>query len=176
MMSADLAQIKARREETIRRFRGAVLFTKNFSAIEEVLAPEFVDHFAPPWDPPGRNGVAHRFGQAADALTTTKVEVLVSIAEGDFLAQAIQLHFVHSGEFMGMPATGKHFAIGGSNTFRFDGDQIVEHWGVFDVAKIPDLLRGTEGGEDGWSAMWSASQNEGVTTYGSPPPSPPPRA
>ncbi|GAA4513159.1 MULTISPECIES: ester cyclase [Nonomuraea] len=153
-MNDELATVKAEREEVVRRFRGAVLFSRDLSAIEEVLAPEFVDHFAPPWDPPGRDGVAHRFGQAADALTTTKVEVLVSVCEGEFLSQAIELHFAHTGEFMGIPATGRSFAIGGSNTFRFDGRQIVEHWGVFDVAKIPDLLRETHGAQGGWASMW----------------------
>jgi predicted SnoaL-like aldol condensation-catalyzing enzyme len=154
----ELATIKAEREEIVRRFRGAVLFSRDFAAIHEVLAPEFVDHFAPPWDPPGRDGVAHRFGQAADALTTTKVEVLVSVCEGAYLSQAIELHFAHTGEFMGIPATGRTFAIGGSNTFRFDGRQIVEHWGVFDVAKIPDLLRETHGAQGGWASMWPDPQ------------------
>ncbi len=154
----DLLRIKGQREETVRRFRGAVLFSKDFAAIEEVLVPEFVDHFAPPWDPPGRSGVAHRFDQAASALTTTKVDVLVSVCEGNFLAQAIELHFVHSGDFMGIPATGKSFAVGGSNTFRFDGNRIVEHWGVFDVAKIPDLLREAQGAPGGWASMWPDPQ------------------
>jgi predicted ester cyclase len=150
----ESARIKAEREEIVRRFRGAVLFSKDLAAIQEVLAPEFVDHFAPPWDPPGRDGVAHRFDQAANALTTTKVEVLVSVCEGNYLSQAIELSFAHTGAFMGIPATGKSFKIGGSNTFRFDGDQIVEHWGVFDVAKIPDLLREGHGGQGGWASMW----------------------
>jgi predicted SnoaL-like aldol condensation-catalyzing enzyme len=154
----ELAKIKAEREEIVRRFRGAVLFFGDFAAIGEVLAPEFVDHFAPPWDPPGRDGVEHRFGQAAGALTTTKVDVLVSVCEGAYLSQAIELHFSHTGEFMGIPATGRSFSIGGSNTFRFDGNQIVEHWGVFDVAKIPDLLRETHGAEGGWASMWPDSE------------------
>ncbi|MBW4721444.1 ester cyclase [Saccharothrix obliqua] len=141
---------KRRYERVVRRFRGAVLFRQDFDVLREVLADDFVDHFAPPWDPPGRPGVEHRFHQAAAALTTRRVEVLVSVCEGDVLAQAIELHFEHTGEFLGIAPTGTRFVIGGSNTFRFEGDRIAEHWGVFDVAKIPDLLAG--GG--GWSAMW----------------------
>ncbi|MCC3778618.1 ester cyclase [Streptomyces sp. UNOB3_S3] len=154
------ADRKSAYEETVRKFRGAVLFTHDFSAISEVLTPDFVDHFAPPWDPPGREGVAHRFGQAAEALTTRRVEVLTSVCEGDVLAQAILLHFEHTGAFMGLPPTGRAFAIGGSNTFRFRDGRIAEHWGVFDVAKIPDLLGGpapggaAPGGAGGWSSMW----------------------
>jgi len=150
---------KKQYEETVRRFRGAVLFHQDFDAIHEVLAADFVDHFAPPWDPPGREGVAHRFEQAAAALTTTKVDVLVSVCEGDVLSQAIELHFEHTGEFMGIPASGARFKIGGSNTFRFADGRIAEHWGVFDVAKIPDLLAGQAGNAGGWSSMWETRES-----------------
>jgi hypothetical protein len=143
-------------EAIVRRFRGAVLFKKDFAAVHEILTPDFVDHFAPPWDPPGREGVEFRFGQAADALTTRKVEILVSVCQGDVLSQAILLHFEHTGEFMGIPPTGRTFAIGGSNTFRFRNDRVAEHWGVFDVAKIPDLLAAEPGLGGGWASMWQS--------------------
>jgi predicted SnoaL-like aldol condensation-catalyzing enzyme len=119
-----------------------------------VLTPDFVDHFAPPWDPPGRGGVEHRFDHAADVLTTRGIDVLVSVCEGEILSQAIMIHFEHTGDFMGIPPTGKRFSIGGSNTFRFENGRIAEHWGVFDVAKIPDLLAGEPGAVGGWSSMW----------------------
>jgi predicted ester cyclase len=145
---------KSTYEAIVTRFRSAVLFKKDFAAVHEVLTPDFVDHFAPPWDPPGREGVETRFGQAAEAFVTRRVEILTSVCEGDVLAQAILLHFEHTGEFMGIPATGRTFAIGGSNTFRFEGDRIAEHWGVFDVAKIPDLLAAAPGTTGGWASMW----------------------
>ncbi|GGM24256.1 MULTISPECIES: ester cyclase [Micromonospora] len=151
---------KARYEEIVRRFRGAVMFHRDFHVIRETLTEGFVDHFAPPWDPPGRAGVEHRFGQAADALTTERVEVLTSVCEGTILAQAIALHLRHTGSFMGLPPTGRQLVIGGSNTFRFEGWRIAEHWGVFDVAKIPDLLAGEPGSTGGWSSMWDRSPAE----------------
>jgi hypothetical protein len=143
-------------EHIVGRFRSAVLFGRDLSAVHEVLTPDFVDHFAPPWDPPGRAGVEMRFGQAAQALATRKVEILVSICEDDVLSQAILLHFEHTGEFMGIPPTGRRFEIGGSNTFRFRGERIAEHWGVFDVAKIPDLLAPRPGTDGGWASMWQS--------------------
>jgi predicted SnoaL-like aldol condensation-catalyzing enzyme len=141
-------------ERIVNRFRRAVIFKQDFTPIYEVLTPDFIDHFAPPWDPPGREGVEHRFDHAADALTTRKVEVLVSVCEDDVLSQTILLHFEHTGEFMGIPATGRTFTIGGSNTFRFRDGKIAEHWGVFDVAKIPDLLNANPGVKGGWASMW----------------------
>jgi predicted SnoaL-like aldol condensation-catalyzing enzyme len=147
---------KQRYEETIRRFRGAVLFTQDYDAIREILTEDFVDHFAPPWDPPGREGVEYRFAQAATALKTERIEILTSICEGDVLSQAILIHFQHTGEFLGIGPTGQRFAIGGSNTFHFRGDRIAEHWGVFDVAKIPDLLGAGLSYQGSWSTIWES--------------------
>lgn len=157
-MTSEITKTNKKKEyeEIVRRFRRAVLFKNDFAAVREILTVNFVDHFAPHWDPPGREGVESRFGQAADALTTRKVEVLVSVCEGDVLSQAILLHFEHTGEFMGIPPTGRTFAIGGSNTFRFRDDRIAEHWGVFDVAKIPDLLATEPGAGGGWASMWQS--------------------
>jgi predicted ester cyclase len=84
------------------------------------------------------------------------VEILVSVCEGHVLSQAILLHFEHTGDFMGLPPTGRRFAIGGSNTFRFQGRKIAEHWGVFDVAKIPDILAAKPGLNGGWESMWAS--------------------
>lgn len=149
---------KARYEETVARFRKAIMFDRDFTVVDDVLAPDFVDHFAPPWDPPGRAGVKYRFGQAQTALRTARIEVLVSVCEGDVLSQAILIHFEHTGDFMGIPPTGRSFSIGGSNTFRFSGNRIAEHWGVFDVAKIPDLLAAEPGERHGgWASMWDYS-------------------
>jgi predicted SnoaL-like aldol condensation-catalyzing enzyme len=106
--------------------------------------------------------VEHRFDHAADVLTTRKVEVLVSVCEGEILSQAILLHFEHTGDFMGIPPTGRQFAIGGSNTFRFHEGRIAEHWGVFDVAKIPDILAGEPGATGGWSSMWDRPEAQDV--------------
>jgi predicted SnoaL-like aldol condensation-catalyzing enzyme len=161
--TADVSSRKREYEQVVTRFRNAVIFKKDYTRIYEVLTTDFVDHFAPPWDPPGRQGVESRFDHAADALTTRKVEVLVSVCEGDILSQAILLHFEHTGEFMGIPATGRRFAIGGSNTFRFQDGKIAEHWGVFDVAKIPDILAPQPGATGGWASMWGDARPEAVS-------------
>lgn len=155
-MHSQVTQTSRKREyeEIVNRFRDAVLFKRSFAVLHEVLTPDFVDHFAPPWDPSGKEGVRRRVDQAADALTAHKLDVLVSVCEGDVLSQAILLHFEHTGDFMGIPPTGRQFAIGGSNMFRFRNGRIAEHWGVFDVAKIADMLGPEPGLGGGWMSMW----------------------
>lgn len=140
-------------EQTVYKFRDAVFRKHDFAAVQDVLTEDFVDHFAPNYDPDGRDGVGVRFAQAQDAFETERLEVMTSVFEEPVLSQAVKIHFHHVGEFMGLAPTGKRFWIGGSNTFVFQGDRIAEHFGVFDVAKIPDIL--APGGSAGWREMWA---------------------
>lgn len=149
---ADVEDRKKDYENIVDAFRGAIIFNRDASIIPEILTSDFVDQFAPSADPEGTKGVAYRFRQAQNALTTERVEVMTSICEGNVLSQTIKIHFVHTGEFMEIPPTNKKFWVGGSNTFIFRGRKISEHLGVFDVAKIPDLI--AEGVTGGWQSMW----------------------
>lgn len=138
-------------EAVVTRFRKRVFIQRDFSAIDECLTEDFVDHFAPPGDPPGAEGVRRRFGQAADAFQTTKIEILHSMSQDNILMQAIRIYLRHTGEFQGIPPTGRDIAIGGFDAFEIRGDKLAAHWGVYDVSRIPDLLGATPGIPTGWT-------------------------
>jgi predicted ester cyclase len=50
------------------------------------------------------------------------------IAEGDKVATRLILHGTHTGNFRGIPPTGKQVAIAGINIVRIVGGQVVEAW------------------------------------------------
>jgi predicted ester cyclase len=160
MTSINLPDGTAEHHEAVAtRFRKRAFIQRDLSAIDECLTDDFVDHFAPPWDPPGTEGVRRRFGQAADAFQTTNVEIVHSMAQGNILMQAIRIHLRHTGEFMGIPATGRDIVIGGFDAFEVRGDKLAAHWGVYDVSRIPDLLGATahaagNGKVTSWATMW----------------------
>jgi predicted ester cyclase len=151
-------------EELVTEFRKKAFLQQDLSAIDQHLTPDFVDHFAPTWDPPGIEGVRRRFGQAAQAFQTKQVEIVHSIRKGKILMQAIRIHLRHTGDFMGMPPTGKDLTIAGFDAFEFRGDKLSAHWGVYDVSRIPDLLGmglgastapGTQpAASPSWANMW----------------------
>jgi predicted ester cyclase len=143
-------------EEIVNAFRARAFIGRDLSAIDECLTEEFVDHFAPPDDPPGRDGVRHRFQQAADGFETTAVEVVHSMSKGDVLMQTIRIHMKHTGDFMGLPPTGREFWIPGFDAFELREGKIAGHWGAYDVSRIPDLLG--LNAADSWAAMWSSTQ------------------
>jgi predicted ester cyclase len=152
-------ELVRRYEEIVTKFRKRAFIARDFDAIEETVTEDFVDHFAPPWDPPGVAGVRHRFSQAANAFHTVQVEIVHSMARGNVLMQAIKIHLMHVGEFMGMPPTGNEIAIGGFDAFEFRDGKIAGHWGVYDVSRIPDLLGQKPASPEEWSSpswktMW----------------------
>ena len=149
-------------EDVVSTFRARAFVGRDLSAIDECLTDDFADHFAPPDDPPGKDGVRRRFAQAADGFHTTAVEIVHSMSQGDVLMQAIRIHMKHTGPFMGVPATGREFWIGGFDAFEIRDGRIAAHWGAYDAAKIPDLLGLTPPPDspeeaNSWSSMWNST-------------------
>lgn len=54
------------------------------------------------------------------------------MAEGDKVAEIHVSHGTHKGEFMGIPATGKHVTFAGMRVFRIADGKIAEYWHLWD--------------------------------------------
>ncbi len=70
-------------------------------------------------------------------LTMTPEEI---IAEGDTVAARFVMQGTNTGEFMGMPPTGKRINIAGFDINRFADGKLVEHWGLTDFPKLMQQL------------------------------------
>jgi hypothetical protein len=149
-------------EEIVTAFRTRAFVQRDYSAIDDCLVPDFVDHFAPPWDPAGKAGVRHRFSQAANGFHTLNVDVVHSMRKDNILMQAIRIHLQHTGDFMGLRATGREFWIGGFDAFEIHDGKLAGHWGAYDVSRIPDLLGLTAPPQspdaaNSWASMWNST-------------------
>ncbi len=69
----------------------------------------------------------------AGTWTEVSVERLALIAEGDRVAYLSSFTGTHSGEFLGVPPSGRRVTIPMLQAWRVDGGLIVEHWGGFQV-------------------------------------------
>jgi predicted ester cyclase len=56
--------------------------------------------------------------------------IMDQVAEGDIVVERIRYFATHSGEFMGIPATGKRITFTGMDWVRFENGRAVERWGV----------------------------------------------
>jgi steroid delta-isomerase-like uncharacterized protein len=119
-------------KDLVQRFTTEVLENGNLSFAEELIADDGVDHDPLPGLGTDKAGAIETLRQLVTAFPDMKVEVHHVIASGDRVAVNSTLHATHSGDFMGIPATGKSVDIGGIDIIRVQDGKFLEHWGIFD--------------------------------------------
>jgi steroid delta-isomerase-like uncharacterized protein len=62
------------------------------------------------------------------------------IAEGDLVANRFRGEGTHTGDFRGVPASGRRFSYTGILIHRFEGGRIAEFWGQSDVLGLMQQL------------------------------------
>ncbi len=105
--------------------------------MEEVLeffAPTYKDHNRMPQLPESMSdleGVAGLFSQLREGFPDYKHDINLLSAAGDDTA-IIHWTFTgtHSGVFFDIPASGAAVQLDGIDIFRFENNQIIEHWHV----------------------------------------------
>jgi predicted ester cyclase len=73
-------------------------------------------------------------GRVRAGLSEVSMPVEDTVAEGDRVAVRLTSRARQTGEFMGMPATGRTYEIEEMHLFRLANGRIVEHWHVADLA------------------------------------------
>ena len=64
------------------------------------------------------------------------------LAEGDRVVIRAKMSGTHQGNFAGIPATGKQIDVPFADFVRFEGNKVVEHWGVTDSGAMMEQLKG----------------------------------
>ena len=114
--------------------------------LDELIAPDVVDHNPIPNQAPGRDGFKQWMAAARTAFPDMRGTVEDVIAEGDRLAARMTWHGTHRGEFVGVGPTGKRVSISAFHLVRFSGDRAVEWWGTADLLGALQQLGATISG------------------------------
>ena len=124
----------ATNKELLLRFRDKVFNANDWSTenLGKFLKSDIIDHNAFPGDQPGLEGVRSRFSMWQAAFDDADEVYLAVAGENDLLAVLYDLQATHSGDYLGMKATGRRVAIPGIEFLRFEGGLIAEHWGIYD--------------------------------------------
>lgn len=124
-------------KELIQKFMTEVLENGNLDYADEVIADDGVEHDPLPGLGTDKAGGLATLKALVEAFPDMKVEVHHVIADGDKVAVNSTVRATHSGDFMGIPATGKSVEMGGIDIVRVnDEGKFVEHWGIFDAAGL----------------------------------------
>lgn len=106
-----------------------------------LLADDFVEHEQTPGLAPTKEGVLEFFRMYRAAFPDLHFEPEDYIASGDKVVTRVRATGTNTGDFMGMPATGKTMDIQLIDIVRFGDDGLGhEHWGVADVMTMMQQL------------------------------------
>lgn len=109
--------------------------TRDFEPIRDLVTDDFVDHGAPPGLLPGPDGYIGvlRF---ITGVMQLRYELHEVTADGDLVAIRATAYGVHASDHLGVPATGKPFAMQTMHLYRAEGERLAEHWGVRDEFSV----------------------------------------
>jgi steroid delta-isomerase-like uncharacterized protein len=135
----------------VRRFIDEVFVEQRDDAVETLLADDFVGHTWGP-KPVNREFLHDAITRVQAGLSDVSMTVEDTVSEADRVAVRLTSRARQSGEFMGMPATGKSYEIEEMHLFRVADGKIAEHWHVADIAGMLrqlGVMPGASGGSGG---------------------------
>ncbi len=116
-------------KKTARRIVIELINGGNLELIDKLLAPNFIEHAAPPGVGQGRESFRQMIPMLRAAFPDLEYTIEDQVAEGDRVAQRLVGHGTMQGSFLGMAPTGKRAEWQEMHIHRFDADgKLAEHW------------------------------------------------
>lgn len=141
MEGSGVVSEQARRNmDLVAEFQREVLHGGRYELARQYAQEDLLIHLPPGVVPRGLDNALAWFKSATEWFTSLGIEIKMMLADEDTVFQLIELHFEHTGFYMGVAPTGKRFSIGGLAAFKLRDGKIAEHWGLYDMMSIPQLL------------------------------------
>ena len=125
--------------EIVNRFFKEGYENKNYAEVMDLVAEDYIDH-----SPAGARSNAQAveiLKIVAGMFSDVSIKMLDIFAENDLVATRVLYNGVHSGECMGIPATGKRISFEALENFKVVNGKIVESWGYWPDKEIEEKLR-----------------------------------
>ena len=124
----------------LRRLAEELINRGDLDTADEFYSSDSFDHMPVPGQLAGPEGVKRDFARIRAAFPDWHQEVEDLIAEDDKVVVRWRSTGTHSGEFMGLPATGIRASWTGIGIFRLANGKIVERWGNWDTLGLLQQL------------------------------------
>jgi predicted ester cyclase len=115
-------------KNVIRRIYDNEAVRRDLAYLDDLVAPNVVNHNPFPGSGPGIEGVKQAVGAMLGLFPDARFTIDDMIAEADRVAVRVTLHGTHRGSFMGRPPTGAAVASTETIVFRVVAGKVVETW------------------------------------------------
>lgn len=119
-------------EATVRRFVDEVLNTGDYAAMRELIHPDYV-YRSPDQELHGPESLESLLTAYRAGLPDMNTSIDDLIASGDKVVISITLKGTHTGDLMGIPATGREVSIQGMVCSRLEDGKIIEEQEILDM-------------------------------------------
>ena len=120
----------------LRRMTEEVMCGGNLRLMDELVAPDFVNHTSVATGEASHSVGVKSFRQEVTGLRSVFADIAVTIihllADGDKVVSHTQIRGTHEGEFMGIPATGKKVEFSAISIVRIANGKLAERWNIAD--------------------------------------------
>jgi steroid delta-isomerase-like uncharacterized protein len=116
----------------VHRFYDEVFNHKNLAALDELYAPDHIDHTLPPELSVGPQGTRQAIQFMLTGFPDLRVTIEDMVAEGDKVVTRFTTHGTQQGVLGGIPPTGRQVAISTIEITRIADGKIAEDWGLDD--------------------------------------------
>ncbi|WP_256789353.1 ester cyclase [Frankia sp. AvcI1] len=122
--------------ERMRTFVEQVQGQGRADLVEEFVHADFRNHTASPGQSPGRDGVRVATEALHAAFSDFQVELLHCIGADDVVSTHKVFRGRHTGEWFGVPASGRPVEFAIMDITRYRDGLMVEHWAVADALTL----------------------------------------
>ena len=123
-----MSRAKENNKALVRRFFEEVWKEANLAAVDEILAPDFVDRSLLPGQEPSREGYKRSIIAFRAAFSFADLTIEAQIAEGDMVVTKFSMRCIHRGEFLGVPPSGEEATYASIRIHRIVGGQVTDEW------------------------------------------------
>ncbi len=111
--------------------------TGDIGVLDKFLVEDYDDHNPPPFQQgTGYDAGRDAFRYALNAFSDFHHEITAQYVDGDTVITRLVGSGKHTGEFMGVPATGKQVSMEGVSIHRVENGKLVEKWSTVDALSL----------------------------------------
>ena len=119
--------------EVVSRFIEEFKNNGNHGIVDELMSPDFVHHLTDPRLPAGREGIKILGQVIVAGFPDVHASVQELLASGDKVIERTQTSATHTGEFNGIPPTGRQVGWTEIHIYRLENGKIAEQWSEIDL-------------------------------------------